>query len=654
MASLNRLAPWLYKPAHGVEVDFSHPLAQFLRGFWLLSEEGGTAAANLAYPGLNNGAFTNSPTWAQTAAGSGVTFAGTNQNVNVGRGALLDDLPDQTFEALIYYGGTTGSSQRIVAKMNSSFYNGLMLTSGGNVEYQRDRATLENYYLTTAALTSGELYHLIGTHEFVSGATQVYINGVSTPASSSEIGSGALTSDAAVDLLLGNRSDNARPFKGTIIFARVWAMYTTPAIAEELYTNPYGIVAPRSPMFVLGFQSGPEYPSVSITPDAASAGASVVAPTVALGSLAIAPAVSSAATSIVAPTVRAGSVTVSPGASTAATSVAGPSVVFGSVSIAPSPASAATGVVAPSVALSALAIAPDPASAATTGQAPAVVIGGISITPSPAATSAVVAGPVVVLGSITFVPSAVGASASVVAPVVILGSISIAPASANAVADVAGPTVVLSGIVVAPAVASAVTAIIDPTVDAGGDVTLTPEPAVASTGITAPAVSLGALAIAPASANATVNVAEPTVVLSGIVIALTQASAAAAIINPTVEAGGDVVITPAPTVASTGITAPAVELGALALVPLPAAAQASVIDPGVILGSIVVTDIAWARAAIVDPTVIIVNGAPALSSHLRLSDGQVYRATTADAALTQTFVDDTLITSAVLADEIAR
>lgn len=251
--ALNRLSPWLYKPPAGVEVDWSHPLAQFLRGFWLLNEEGGTAAANLAYPGLNNGSLTNSPTWAQTAAGSGITFAGTNQNVNVGRGSLLDNLSDQTFEALIYYGGTTGSSQRIVAKMNSSFYNGLMLTSGGNVEYQRDRATLENYYLTTAALTSGELYHLIGTHEFVSGATQVYINGVSTPASSSDVGSGALVDDSGVDLFLGNRSDNARPFKGTIIYARVWSMYTTPDIAEELYVNPYGIVAPRSPMYFVGW-----------------------------------------------------------------------------------------------------------------------------------------------------------------------------------------------------------------------------------------------------------------------------------------------------------------------------------------------------------------------------------------------------------------
>lgn len=277
MIILNRAAPWEQKPPHGVEVDASHPLAAQLRGFWLLTEGIGASVVNLATPGLNDGALggTTSPTWVQTERGPALNWANAGERVNCGRGAPFDNLTAETFEVLIYFGGTTGGSQRVIAKQDAgSLYNGITITSGGAVEWERACATQSIYIITpSSTVAAGGWYHIIGTFDSVLNDSALYINGVKATYSTQDPGIGALTDDSPYDLLLGNRADNARTFNGRILFARVFNMFCPPDVAAELYANPYGLVAPaqRGTLFSM--------PDLSRAPALIQASTPVLTPT---------------------------------------------------------------------------------------------------------------------------------------------------------------------------------------------------------------------------------------------------------------------------------------------------------------------------------------------------------------------------------------
>lgn len=552
------------KPPLGAQLNRAHPLAQYLRGFWLLNEGGGTPQ-NLASP-FNAGALggTISPTWTTSQYGRGLNFTASGEQVNVGRGAFLDDLGVETFETLIYLRSFTGYSQRVIAKQdNSTLYNSLFINDDGSVDLARARATTRlDYVSVPGAVAAGNWYHIAATFDIANSLAAIYINGVEVSYDTTQIGAGAITSDASLDLLLGNRPGNDRTLDGIIVYARVWSIYCTPAMATELYANLYGVLS-RAGLRKLASPPAP----LTITPAAAECSSATVAPVVVLSNVTITPASATCTSATVAPTVQLSSVTISSAPASATSASVAPAVFLSSVTIAPVPASASAVTVAPAVIQSSVMIVPQPAAVFAVTIAPTVALSSIMIAPSPASASTQTINPAVVLSSVTISPAPASASSVTIAPSVTLGTITLTPTTVSVSAVTITPAVLLSSITFTPSPASASAVTTDPTVVIfSGGVVVTPSPVSVSAATIAPAVVLNSITFAPAPASVTTAAISPYVVLAG-----------------------------------------------LSIQPLPATSGAVTVAPDVILSTIIITAIAITSAVTVDPTVVIDTGGIAVS-----------------------------------------
>jgi hypothetical protein len=205
-------------------------------------------------------------------------------------------------------------------------------------------------------------------------------------------------------------------------------------------------------------------------------------------------------------------VTVTPAAAIAAATAIAPTVVRGAITRTPAAAVATASALAPVVVRGAVTVTPAPAVAVATALAPLYVRGAVAV-----AVATAIA-PTVVRGAITVIPPPAIAVATAVAPNVGAGLV-VTPAPAVAVASASGPVVVRGAVTVTPPPAVAVAAAIPPTVDTGGAVTVTPAPAIAAASAVAPVVIRGAVVVVPAPAVVVASAAGPSVLL-GIIVAV--------------------------------------------------------------------------------------------------------------------------------------
>ena len=302
---------------------------------------------------------------------------------------------------------------------------------------------------------------------------------------------------------------------------------------------------------------------VSVTPAAASAVGSVVAPTTHKGSTTVSGIVASVVGSVIAPAVILGSMAVTPGVVSVAGSVVSPTVIEGSVSVTPSIVSAAGSVVAPSVVLGSTTATPAVVTVAGSVVAPSVAYGSVAITPSVVSAAGSVIAPTVVegSGSVTATPSVVAAAGSVVAPTVAYGSTTATPAVISAAGSVIAPTVVHGSVSITPSVVSAAGSVVAPTVVEGsGSISVTPSVVSAAGSVVAPTVVLGSTAATPTVITAAGSVVAPTVIHGSLSLTPGVASAAGSVIAPTVI-HGSIAVTPAVVSAVGSVVDPTVAIG---------------------------------------------------------------------------------------------
>lgn len=173
------------------------------------------------------------------------------------------------------------------------------------------------------------------------------------------------------------------------------------------------------------------YPSVLVTPGAATLTLAGTAPAVALGSLTLTPGAAPLTLAAPAPAVIQGSQVVTPGAATLALAAVSPAVVLGSVVVVGGGAALELGTTAGEIVLGALLVDPPAAVVRLGTVSPTVVQGSVAVTPGAAAAALGGSGPVVTLGSLLLTPGAVvlelGATDPLVTPV---AGLAIAPGAA--------------------------------------------------------------------------------------------------------------------------------------------------------------------------------------------------------------------------------
>ncbi len=255
---------WYWSARAGVKTNTSASQSQGtgqldsgLAGYWKLDETTGSSALD-ASTNSNHGTLTNMENgdWVAGQIGNGLDFDGSNEYVTLGSPSTLDDIDYITICAWVNP-DTITNDPRIYAKTDSSGLNGtgLNLSNASNsLEFRRGSAgaSASRWNTQSSTVTTGAWQHLCATYEATGDTSdpKMYINGVPQTITETTAPSGAATSDASYDAIIGNRSDAARPFDGRIDEVRIYnrilssdeivQLYrlTTPT-ATDTYLNGY-------------------------------------------------------------------------------------------------------------------------------------------------------------------------------------------------------------------------------------------------------------------------------------------------------------------------------------------------------------------------------------------------------------------------------
>lgn len=258
-----------------------------------------------------------------------------------------------------------------------------------------------------------------------------------------------------------------------------------------------------------------EISGVQVTPAAVIANASLISPTVVLGSTSATPGNAEADVSAESPVVVLGSINITPALAEARTSALNPSVIKGSISLTPGLAEAGAAVLDPAVVLGSTSLTPALVNALAACVDPSVQAGGgVEVTPAFAEALASCLDPTVVLGSINVTPAIAEVLAACEDPAVVLGSVELAPSIVEAQASAEEPAVVLGSVSLTPALAQALASAVDPMVTTG-TLYVTPATAEALAAALAPSVVLGSVTIGPAVIEALALALDPNVIVTG-------------------------------------------------------------------------------------------------------------------------------------------
>lgn len=183
----------------------------------------------LTAPFLQDGGYLSEP--------YAVAFNGSTTSTNAGSEGTIDDLADNAFTAegwFRYDGGGVTAFQRMLDKTGS-------LSTGWTFSRSTNSVSCIVYASTTNAtatfdVVAGKWHHIAITFDDA-GDRKLYlwVDGVNVATSSAAVG--AIVSDAANDLFIGNRSDGFRPHDGAIGWIRISdnIRYTTDFIPPRAF-----------------------------------------------------------------------------------------------------------------------------------------------------------------------------------------------------------------------------------------------------------------------------------------------------------------------------------------------------------------------------------------------------------------------------------
>lgn len=245
---------WQQKPPPSTRINWAHPDAQGLIGFWLLNENGGLTAHDCTQrygDGTLQGA-TGQPTWETHQLGIDLSFTAANtQRVNI---------PDNTNAGL----STTWTIQ-VVFRVNSNRnFNGLFSKTNSNLgapfDYFVDSTGAlkfnGNAVFGSPPVSAGVWYDLIVSNNggLAGGSRFSYLFGADGTFVTATAGADT-TANGTNAIRIGDRNDDATALDGRILFARIWnrEIETTTNFSGEyarLHYEPYGVMLPPRRYFL--------------------------------------------------------------------------------------------------------------------------------------------------------------------------------------------------------------------------------------------------------------------------------------------------------------------------------------------------------------------------------------------------------------------
>ncbi len=270
------MAEWKNKPLQGAPINWSHPLAKGLVGFWLMNEGGGNKIYDLS--GNNNtGTLTNmaipataTSGWNPSRTGMGLSFDGVNDYVNIPDTASLR--PTTLTISAWVNPNSPGTYARILSKGLSvserDYSIGKQDTKATFFFYNSTNAQVWTTTDTWASLfPSGSWNHLAVSYTQGSGASlRFYVNGV-LKAGSWTVGTGNVNFEYDTNpLYIGTCFSTivTEQFNGLIDDVRIFNRELSPQEVMESYINPLGIFR-KNKLWLFKATEGSESVSPSVS-----------------------------------------------------------------------------------------------------------------------------------------------------------------------------------------------------------------------------------------------------------------------------------------------------------------------------------------------------------------------------------------------------
>jgi len=239
------------KPAPGAQIDWWHPLARTVRGYWLCNEGGGRLLNDLCgmSPALGL------PAWGGGPGGTALKLAGVNNTApECANRPSLNITGPLTIAARVMPDSFVTSAYilaRNLAAPTTSMQYGLYASAGtGDVTPVIENAV----WSPSKNLTRGKLVSVVFSYDGVS-LWSLYFDGkvVATQVSAKTITS------QNYPLLIGGRSNagtgNVYSWNGLIDYAAVFASALLPSEVAWLAAEPYSMIADPSPRRYFIFKS---------------------------------------------------------------------------------------------------------------------------------------------------------------------------------------------------------------------------------------------------------------------------------------------------------------------------------------------------------------------------------------------------------------
>lgn len=220
------------------------------KAVWHMSEDP-TGGAGCILDSTSNG-NDGTPSGTMTAGdsvdgqtGKALDFDGSDDLINCGSDASLDDMGTFTLEALAYpdtFGG--GSAARILSKMNSSHSDGwdfYIHDNNDNLNFvQRMSGDSGIWTSPSSSVSTGSWQHLAATYDdsSVSNDAILYIDGASVSVTETQAPTGSVAADTANDLIIADlhpSDTDLRNFDGPICEVRVSGSIRSAAWIKATY-----------------------------------------------------------------------------------------------------------------------------------------------------------------------------------------------------------------------------------------------------------------------------------------------------------------------------------------------------------------------------------------------------------------------------------
>ncbi len=232
------------QPVRGRQISRTHPLARGLIGYWPFND--GTGLKSWDYSGNDNQGTLKgtAPVWAAGRRGWAINFPGTNERVNCGNGAPLDDLGNGDFSISfrmkskdavpLNYGAlftkTQNSDNRFeLYSVGTDSQFAFILVKGG--VYQ------DYVFSFNLDIFDGTLRHIVVA---INRTTDKILCYVDTVKDATELNIDTLPADISNtgNVILGSRSGGFNPYEGILDECRIYDRVLTQEEISWLYREP--------------------------------------------------------------------------------------------------------------------------------------------------------------------------------------------------------------------------------------------------------------------------------------------------------------------------------------------------------------------------------------------------------------------------------